>query len=222
MGNGHGINIGINLATSKYVLYLDVDTILDKNLIKNLVACANEIEDFAVIGPNLKNYNYKNTDFLKIEEFEKKYCKMKFIEGAIMLFNKNIILENKISFDEKIFLYWEERDFLHQCLKKKQKIYLIKNLFAFHQGGSSIAKLDFPDIELNRNWHYMWSKFYFYKKNYSILSGYKNTLRQFFSSFFKMIFFTILNNNKKKIYYERFSGLINSYAGRKSWRRPIL
>ncbi len=64
LGNGHGINVGINLAKSKYILYLDVDTILEKNFIEKIIYYAEKIENFAVLGPLLNNYNYKSSDYV--------------------------------------------------------------------------------------------------------------------------------------------------------------
>jgi len=41
------------------------------------------------------------------------------------------------------------------------------------------------------------------------------------SSIFKyFFFFMIMDKEKKEIYYQRFSGLANSIAGKKSWYRP--
>ena len=220
LGNGHGINVGISLAQTKYVLYLDVDTILEKNFVEKIIYYAEKIENFAVIGPLLHNYIYKSSDYIDQNQTKNDWNEMNFIEGAIMLINKETIEKHKISFDENIFLYWEERDFFFQCIKKKQKIYLLNKLFAYHKGGGSIDKNKFSDVELNRNWHYMWSKFYYYKKNFNLLLAYKFTLRHFFSSLFKFVFFSILKNEKKNKYYERLMGLVNSYLGKKSFRRP--
>ena len=220
LGNGHGINVGINLAKSKYILYLDVDTILEKNFIEKIIYYAEKIESFAVLGPLLNNYNYKSSDYVDQKKMTHDWNEMNFIEGAIMLINKEIIERHKISFDENIFLYWEERDFFFQCIQKKQKIYLLNKLSAYHKGGGSIDKVKFSDVELNRNWHYMWSKFYFYKKNFNLLVAYKYTLRHFFSSLLKFLFFSIIKNEKKNKYYERLMGLVNSYLGKKSFRRP--
>ena len=220
LGNGNGINVGISLAKTKYILYLDVDTILEKNFIEKIIYYAEKIENFAVLGPLLSNYNYKSTDFVGQSKITDDWNEMKFIEGAIMLINKETINKHKISFDENIFLYWEERDFFFQCIQKKQKIYLLNKLSAYHKGGQSIDKSEFSDIELNRNWHYMWSKFYFYKKNFNSFKAYKETLHHFFSSLLKYLFFRIIKNKKKNKYFERLMGLLNSYRGKKSFRRP--
>lgn len=222
LGNGHGINKGINYSKTKFVLYLDVDTILDKDLIKNLLIYANKIKDFAVLAPSLRGYSYRDQDFKYTKKSNDEYCEMNFLQGAIMLLNKDTITKNQIKFDEKIFLYWEELDFFYQCKKKIQKIYLIKNIYGFHEGGSSINKKEIADIELNRNWHFMWSKFYYYEKNYNKLYALKKTIKHFLSAFVKFSFYKITNNEKKDIYRERLSGLVNSFLGKPSWRRPIL
>ena len=223
LGNGYGINKGIDFATTKYVLYLDVDTILEKKFFQKILIYAEEINDFAVIAPNLKGYEYKKNNYIKNQNFDNEnYSLMNFVEGAVMLLNKDILKLHNIKFDTKIFLYWEEVDFFFQCLKKKQKIYLLNKLFAYHEGGKSINKNIYYDIELNRNWHLMWSKFYYFKKNFGYCVAYKKTIKQFISANIKFLFYFICKNKKKKVYLERVKGLFASYTGKPSFRRPII
>jgi N-acetylglucosaminyl-diphospho-decaprenol L-rhamnosyltransferase len=223
LGNGHGINKGIDLANTKYVLYLDVDTMLEKNFIPRILTFAEKIKDFAVIAPSLRGYKYKKNNYIKNHNFiNKDYSLMNFVEGAVMLLNRDIIKLHNIKFDTKIFLYWEEVDFFFQSIKKKQKIYLLNNVFAYHEGGKSINKNINSDIELNRNWHIMWSKFYYFKKNFGYLVAYKKTIKQFISANIRFAFYFILKNKKKNIYLERVKGLFASYTGKPSFRRPII
>jgi len=221
-GNGQGINFGLEKANSKYVLYLDLDTVLPKNFLENLFKMVSKIENFAVIAPSLEGYNYAINDYKYKADFKQnnEFVEMNYVQGAIMLFNKDKLKEFNIKFDEKIFLYWEEYDLFKQCKKNNQKIFLLKNVFAYHQGGSSIDKRMNTDIELNRNWHYMWSKFYYFKKNFGVIKAYAETLPHFISGFFKLIIYTILFNQKKNLYYERISGLFFSYLNKPSIRRP--
>jgi len=65
----------------------------------------------------------------------------------------------------------------------------------------------------------MWSKFYYYKKNFSYIKGLLETYKSFVSAFIKTIYYYYLNKEKYKKYYNRFSGLLNSYMGKKSWKR---
>ena len=219
-GNGHAINLGLELSKTKYILYLDLDTILTENFIYKILEHSSKIEDFAILAPCLKNYSYKKQDYKFNINLSENYHQMNFIEGAVMFFNKEKLNKYNIKFDKNIFLYWEESDLFFDCHKKKQKIFLIKDLFAYHEGGASINKEENPDIELNRNWHIMWSKFYYYKKNYNFFIAFKKTIKHFLSALIKFIIYSITKNKKKDIYFERLNGLYNAYVGKNSWRRP--
>ena len=92
-----------------------------------------------------------------------------------------------------------------------------------HLGGSSHnEKINF-EMELSRNWHWMWSTFYYNKKHYGYYNSLFKVSGKFFSALIKLIFYSLMFNKiKKKIYYQRFSGLLNSIIGRNSWYRPKL
>jgi len=105
--------------------------------------------------------------------------------------------------------------------KKNKKIYLDKRIKVQHLGGSSHNDLINFEMELSRNWHWMWSTFYYNKKHYGYLNSLVKVSGKFFSSLIKIIFFTLIFNKKKrKIYFQRFSGLLHSIIGNKSWYRP--
>ena len=219
-GNGDGINVGVNASKAKYILYLDIDTKLSENFFKKILDYAEKIKDFAILSPMLENYKYPERDFKNKNNQETEFVEMNFVQGAIMLLNRSNTFIKNIRFDKNIFLYWEELDFFQQCFAKKQKIYLLKNIFALHEGSKSINKDVHNDIEYNRNWHYMWSKFYFYKKHFGTITAYKKTLKHFFSAAIKIIIFFLIRDEKYKKYLERFNGLISSYVGKPSSRRP--
>ena len=65
------------------------------------------------------------------------------------------------------FKQYEEDDLFFKYHHKNLDIILCKNIYIKHFGNSSSDKNYSHEIELNRNWHYMWSKFYYFKKNYS-------------------------------------------------------
>ena len=77
------------------------------------------------------------------------------------------------------------------------------------------------EIEYSRNWHWMWSKFYFNKKHYGYFKAIQETLPSMIASMAKFFYYFITRNKyKKKIYIMRFFGLLNSMLGKKSWYRP--
>ena len=85
--------------------------------------------------------------------------------------------------------------------KKKGNIYLANGLKVNHLGfkgsvGASI--IDKQNVDNLRNWHYMWSSFYFYKKNYGYLYALKKMFVKFIRSLMKVIFFSLTFQNQKK------------------------
>jgi len=107
-------------------------------------------------------------------------------------------------------------------LKNDKNIILCHNINIEHLGNASVDDKYSLEIELNRNWHYMWSKFYYYKKNYSYLRGLKETLTQFIKASIKLVFYYFTNKDKFLIYRSRASGLFNSYLNKTSWKRPYI
>ena len=69
------------------------------------------------------------------------------------------------------FLYFEEIDILLRSKREKIATYLLPFLKIKHIRSSSIKKN--IKIDLMRAWHYMWSMFYFYKKNFTYLFALK-------------------------------------------------
>ena len=124
-------------------------------------------------------------------------------------------------FDDKFFIYFEEIDLCRRLRGKSKKIFLDSNIIVYHpKGGSHDDDINF-EMELSRNWHWMWSTFYFHKKYEGFFLSFVKSLPKLFSALFKfLIFLIILKKEKKKIYYSRLSGLINSILLNKSWYRP--
>ena len=135
-----------------------------------------------------------------------------------MLINKSNFDESDY-FDENFFLYLENNDLCLRVKKNNQKIYVIKNSIIEHTGGAS-SDPDFSQIEYLKNWHWMWSKFYYHHKHDSYLYAFTKIFKNLISAFIKTIFYTILRNNKKKDFYKaRLSGCINGLLLKKSWYR---
>ena len=58
LGNGAGINCGIKNSKTRYVLYLDIDTVLPSNFFNILDDTVKKIKNFSVISPRVNNiYN---------------------------------------------------------------------------------------------------------------------------------------------------------------------
>ncbi len=78
-------------------------------------------------------------------------------------------------------------------------------------------------MELSRNWHWMWSTFYYHRKHKGYLIAFLLILPKLFSAIIKITIYSFLmNKDKREVYYQRFSGLLNAILCRKSWYRPKL
>ena len=88
------------------------------------------------------------------------------------------------------------------------------------KGSVGASNLDKQNVDNLRNWHYMWSSFYFYKKNYSYLYALKKMFGKFIRSLIKTIFFSITFQTQKKLkYLYRFLGILSSMIGLKAYYR---
>ena len=216
LGYAKGNNLGLSKVKSKYALILNPDAVLAKDSIKNFINIAEKINDFAIIGPAIQDeFSKKDLNFDKNQFFE-----VDSLKGFAMFLNIEQFKDIGF-FDSNFFIYLEEIDLCKRLRKNGKKIFLDKKIKINHLGGSSHNKsVDF-EMELSRNWHWMWSTFYYNKKHYGYLNALFKTSGKFFSSSLKVIFYTLtFNRKKRKIYFQRFSGLLHSIIGNKSWYRP--
>ena len=215
IGMGAGNNIGLKSCKTKYAYILNPDTKLNKNTIKNLIYELNKISNFTIASPLNDDPNFPNYKINNQEQKNLNILSVDSIDGFSMLINLEKFSENNL-FDENFFLYLENDDLCLRVKNRKENIYIIKNSLINHTGGISKNQ----DLEYLRNWHWMWSKFYFNKKHYGFLTAFSKIFFNLFSSLVKFIFYLItLNPHKRKICQMRVSGLVNSIIGKKSFFR---
>ena len=108
-----------------------------------------------------------------------------------------------------------------RLVKMKKKMYVVNNLKFNHIGTSSSNKDLKQEITVNRNWHFCWSKFYYYKKNYSYFYGIKKTLPNLLRAIKKYLIFSLKGEQITAAKHKaEIDGLITSYMLRKSNFRP--
>ena len=164
-----------------------------------------------------KNYGFINSNHSKINN---RPFKVDYVDGFAMLINKSRFKKN-IFFDENIFMYLENNDLCKRTIENNENVYVIPKSQIVHFGAKAVSDEFFNEVEFSRNWHWMWSTFYFNKKHYGYFFALKKTYKKLITSIIKYLFFTLtFNPIKKKIYLMRFSGLYNSIIGKKSWYRP--
>ena len=216
IGMGAGNNIGINSCKTKYAYVLNPDTTLHQSTLKNLINGLNVISDFTIASPLNDDPNFPNYKKSNLYNENPNILTVDVIDGFSMLINLEKF-SDKIFFDENFFLYLENDDLCLRVKKRNENIFIIKNALIKHTGGISKKQ----DLEYLRNWHWMWSKFYFNKKHYGYLVAFFKVFRNLISAKVKFFYYLItLNTFKRKIYQMRLLGLISSMIGKNSYYRP--
>ena len=232
LGYGGGNNFGFENIKTRYGLISNPDVIYNSNFFEEIDNYLIPKIEFSIIGVSYDNeenylsygsFDNKKNIILKEKNYEQNNLKeVDWVVGCSMLIDTNKINFSKL-FDENIFLYFEEIDFCRQTKINGGKVYSSSKLIVKHLGHKGSAATD-PnytiETEMFRNWHWMWSSFYYHKKYSSYFLAMKIMSGKFIKSFFKMIFFSILYNKKKQtMYFARYSGLLNAFMGKKSWYR---
>ena len=220
LGYGKANNKIIKICKTKFLFILNPDTILKKYCELEMLRSVKKLKNnFSIISPisNEKNYNLTNK---KNKTTTDTITGVDFVKGFAMLINIKEI--KKIGmFDENIFLYLEEIDLCRRLRIKNKKIYINKKAKIIHLGARS-SNLGF-EFEKCRNWHWMWSSFYFDKKYNNYLVSISKFIPILILNLFKLFFYSIIPiKNKKLIYFMRVSGIFNSIIGNVSWYRPKL
>ncbi|MDA7780622.1 glycosyltransferase [Candidatus Pelagibacter sp.] len=234
LGYGAGNNYGFGLVNTDYVIVANPDIVFHKTFFDNVKKYLDSDLNFTIIGSTYnKDESYSSSGLFK--ENEKKIynkeikssserlfdtlTKVDWVTGCMMLINLKKFSSRKI-FDESFFLYFEEFDLCKNLELKNENVFRATDLLIDHLGYKGSFGSD-PKNQLEseklREWHWMWSTFYFYKKNYGYLFAIKKTSGKLLRSFFKVVFYTITFNKKMKSkYISRLNGLLNSIIGKNS------
>jgi len=233
LGMGRGNNLGIKKVNTDFVLILNPDVVLEKNTIEELIIASQKVSNFSIIAPILSNKDYPNYKLNKNEKLSSEInspFKVKSVDGFAMLINKRKIdtimqqenlNKNNDYFDENFFMYLENDDLCKRMIDRNEEIYIVPTSKINHLGAKAVDEKYKNEVEFSRNWHWIWSKFYFRKKHYGYLRAVMCGFPKFFFSILKYIYYLIINNrDKKKKYLNRASGFFNAAIGKSSWYRP--
>jgi N-acetylglucosaminyl-diphospho-decaprenol L-rhamnosyltransferase len=225
LGMGVGNNLGIKKTKTDFVLILNPDVILEQTTINELIIASQIIPNFAILAPISSDINYPNykldNDKKNIIKNESPF-KVKSVDGFAMLFNKKKLdkIIDEDYFDENFFMYLENDDLCKRIVDAKEYIYIAPNSKIKHLGGKAVNIKYKNEVEFARNWHWIWSKFYFNKKHYGYAIAFLEGFPKFFSNLIKYIFYSLIRNSiKQKIYLNRVSGFFNAALNKRSWYR---
>ncbi len=218
LGYGAGNNLGLSRVETSYALIVNPDVTLNTDAVNKFFLRVNNLKDFGIVAPISQNEKYNNFNIYDDKEIKE----VDNVKGFAMFLNMKTLKQINF-FDDNFFLYFEEIDLCRRLKKNNSKIFIDPTIKVSHLGGTSHNPAIEKPMELSRNWHWMWSTFYFHKKHYGYLSAMIKIFPKLSSSLIKFIFFLIIfQKYKSEIYKHRLLGIINSVLLRKSWYRPKL
>jgi len=222
--NNDGVSSALNYAVekikTKYFLQISPDIDFDYKDIWVYLDFAKKLNNkFAAIGPRF--LDIKKKSHKQISE-SVDYDSIDSIHGSCMFINKECF--NKIGrFDENYFLYFEETDYCYRGKKLSYKSYQINQSKVKTLGRS--VKFENKDEEKKVSkvliWHFIWSKFYYYKKRYGKIISIILFIPIIFRTILKIYLNKLINNQEDiEKYKTRMDGIMTSIKGKKSSLRP--
>ena len=215
-GISSSLNFAVDLVETKYFLQISPDIDFDFNDLNLFIDFANEKKDnFAALGPRFLEVKEKSHKQIK-EDLD--FGKIESIHGSCMFINKTKFI-NIGKFDENFFLYFEETEYCYRAKNKGYPSYQL-NKSKVKSKGRSVEIQDTEEKKMMNFlvWHFIWSKFYFYRKKYTYYLAIIFFVPIILRTLVKLIFYRYIkrdtNNNDK--YYFRLLGILSSILGRKS------
>lgn len=229
LGMGSGNNLGLKQVKTDFAIILNPDVVLKKDTIQEIIYGSKKIDTYSILAPLSVDEKYPNykTDKKYLINNENPF-RVKSVDGYAMVLNLKRInnlqsFENFNYFDENFFMYLENDDLCKRLIKNKENIFVVPKSKIKHLGAKAVDHIYSREIELSRNWHWIWSKFYYNKKHYGFLYAFLKNSPTFFTSIIKFSIYFLLNKNEKKeIYKKRIFGFINALFGKSSSYRPNL
>jgi len=202
IGYGRATNIGLHKTETPYAILLNPDLLAEPKAIAQLLAYAeNATPQAAIFAPAVKQKDFSKDPPESIS----------WISGSAMLFDMKK-MEQIGMFDENIFLFSEETDLCRRTIDAGYEILLCHDIYMAHLKGQS-SPPD-PAVETMRNWHFGWSRAYYFTKH-GLARGKKNTRRMCWTYSFKA--YVALKKKKRKKYKARATGVRAFIKGKKSF-----
>ncbi|NCD00811.1 glycosyltransferase family 2 protein [bacterium] len=215
-GFGKGNNIGSKYAMGEYLFFLNSDTIIKNNILKEVdefikkednilesnlgllapkLILGNGSEQRDVYGrfPNIYSTVFNKFFILNKRKNEKDEFirEVDWVSGAAF-FIKNSLFKEVEGFDEKFFMYFEDIDLSRRIKNLGFSNLVNKNISLVHLGGKSLKRFNF------RKKYYYSSQDYYFKKYYGIIIMIIIKILRFPFKLINNIYLILKNENKKR------------------------
>ncbi len=178
-------NQAVKIAKGKYLLFLNSDTIvLDRAILKLVNFYRKNEKTISILGGKLFNEDmspqpscgpfyslpvifgalFMKGDYWGLTRYSPNELKeVDWVSGACILVKKDCF-EKINGFDEKIFMYMDEIDFLYRAKKQGYRVFFYPEAKFIHLGSASSGGKTYPILQVYQGF------IYFYRKHHSRLS----------------------------------------------------
>lgn len=202
IGYGRAANRAIAAAETPYLFLINPDLKARCADVSALFGhMRKQSPDVALMAPAVQQ-----KDFVKKGIVEKDW-----VIGAAMMFNLGALQKVGV-FDENIFLFSEESDLCLRIRRAGMRILLDSDLYVEHlyrQSSTPSAR-----IEYLKNWHFGWSRMYFYSKH-DLATGKKSPYRVASRYLMKYLFAT--RADKRQAYRAKMLGTLAFIRGQSAF-----
>jgi hypothetical protein len=163
-------NIGFRHANGKYVLFLNPDTIMRRNVLEKLIVRAESDPDVAAVGPAIHGVDgkrqesafrapsignslatalwlYRIPGYVRMFGFPNHYLEDDYNHemevdavSGCCLLGRKAVLNEVGTFDDRYFLYFEEADLCERIRRSGKKIVYTPSAAILHLGGTATIK----------------------------------------------------------------------------------
>ena len=219
-GVGASINYAAKKIKTQYLVQISPDIQFDFKQLNIFFEIAKKLNNkFSALGPRFLKVNSQGH---KQIENNIDVGSIKSVHGSFMFINKKRF--NEIGkFDENFFLYFEETDYCKRAKDIGLKAYQINDIKVKTHGTTVTLNNNMEKNKLSNllTWHFIWSKYYFSKKNYGIFISIIIFIPILVRAVLKLVYYKFTNNKRSlEKYSYRLSGLITSMIGRSASLRP--
>ncbi|WP_169746175.1 glycosyltransferase family 2 protein [Kosmotoga pacifica] len=146
-GNNVALRYAVNMGFD-YMLILNNDTVVDKEILKKFIAIEKYTKNFGFLGPRIEPYDEdkqvhyggrlniwlgraSRNRFSKISK-EIEFLPVDHLSGCA-LFTKKEVIQKLQGFDEEYFLTFEDTDICYRAIKKNYRNYVVVNTWVKHK-----------------------------------------------------------------------------------------
>lgn len=232
LGYSEGNNVGIRLALSRgadYVLLLNNDTVVDKDLLLELVRVATTHPGAGLVGPKIYdfreptriwfagasiNWSTGDSPHLGLGEHDtgqfNRVIEVDRLTGCAMMVSR-AVFERVGLLDPDYFLYYEDTDLCVRAAKAGFKSYCVQTAKVWHKESSSTKASEGSDLHA---YYHTRNRLLFLRKHGRLARSVHQENREFLRKYLSWIVLHPFDRRYRSRYAPRFWALTDFYLGR--------